>query len=78
METDFSKMTDDELLNLLKKIKQEMSQCKSLLKLSQTREERHEAQMKYNAAKNLVDQIKNYRNFNYSVEREFMTAFFDD
>lgn len=78
MEKEFKDMTDEELSELQAKAREEMIKYKALLKRSQTKEERHEMQTKYNAAKWLADRIKEYRAFQYELDREYISAFSGD
>lgn len=78
MEKDFKDMTEEELSGLFENARQDMIKYKALLKRSQTRAERHEMLMKYNAAKGLADRIKEYRAFEYELDREYISALFDN
>jgi len=78
MEKKLKDMTDNEIAELREKARQEMIKYKALLKRAQTREERHEMQTRYNAAKAIVDEIKEYYRFGYEMDREFTSALFDD
>lgn len=58
--------------------RQEMSKYKQLLKKSTEKAERHELQLKYNAAKAVVDGIKEYRKYWDLLDREYISAMVDD
>lgn len=78
MTSQFTGKSDKELDDMTKAARQEMSKYKYLLKRSTERAERHELQMKYNAAKAIVDGIKEYRKYEYDIGREYISAMVED
>jgi hypothetical protein len=78
MTSPFEGKSDKELSEMMNVARQEMSKYKQLLKKSTEKAERHELQLKYNAAKAVVDGIKEYRKYEYEIGREYISAIFDD
>lgn len=74
----FEGKSDKELSEMMKAAREEMSKYKYLLKRSTERAERHELQMKYNAAKMLADSIREYWKYEYEIGREYISAMVDD
>ena len=70
--------SDKELNEMTKVAREEMSKYKKLLHEATDRAERHELQMKYNEAKAIVDGIKEYRKYEYEMDREFISAMVED
>lgn len=78
MTSQFAGKSDKELTDMFKAARREMSKYKQLLNKSIERAERHELQLKYNEAKALADSIKEYRKYEYELDREYISAMVDD
>ena len=78
MTSPYEGKSDKELSEMMKVARQEMSKYKQLLKKSTEKAERHELQLKYNAAKAVVDGIKEYRKYWDLLDREYISAMVDD
>lgn len=78
MTSPYEGKSDKELSEMMNVARQEMSKYKQLLKKSTEKAERHELQLKYNAAKAVVDGIKEYRKYWDLLDREYISAMVDD
>ena len=78
MTSPYEGKSDKELSEMMNVARQEMSKYKQLLKKSTEKAERHELQLKYNAAKAVVDGIKEYRKYWELLDREYISAMVDD
>ena len=78
MTSPYEGKSDKELSEMMNVARQEMSKYKQLLKKSTEKAERHELQLKYNAAKAVVDGIKEYRQYWDLLDREYISAMVDD
>lgn len=75
---EFNGLTDSELSEMQKSAREEMSHYKQLLNQTFDRTERDLLQQKYNATKQLADSIKEYRKYENALDRESISAQFDD
>lgn len=78
MTSPYEGKSDKELSEMMNVARQEMSKYKQLLKKNTEKAERHELQLKYNAAKAVVDGIKEYRKYWDLLDREYISAMVDD
>ena len=78
MTSPFEGKSDQQLSDLMKAAREEMSKYKKLLHQATDRAERHELQLKYNEAKAVVDGIKEYRQYWDLLDREYISAMVDD
>ena len=78
MTSQYAGKSDKELDEMTKVAREEMSKYKKLIHQATERAERHELQLRYNEAKAVVDGIKEYRKYEYELDREYISAMVDD
>lgn len=71
---EFKGLTDNDLSEMQKAAREEMSHYKQLLNQTFDRTERNLLQQKYNAAKQLADSIKEYCKYEYALDREYISV----